>query len=112
MAKYTSTIFVGHSGKEYKTIVFPFKTTFKAGIGGVYIVTKRVEAEGKVTHEPFFVGSGHDIAGSFKFHPMSYQFNKYEVNTICVIKEAEEVARKEIYTDLLHKYMPLLNEFF
>ncbi len=113
MAQYTSATFTGTSGNDYQTIVFPFNTKFKAGIGGVYMVTKRSETDdGKITHEPFFLGSAQDLVESFKYHSMQYQFKKYEVNSICVIRETDEGRRKEIFSDLIEKYRPLLNEYF
>ena len=113
MAKLGNVTFTGLSGQSYKATVFPFNITFKEGIGGVYVVSKRTEnEEGQMSHDWFYVGSASDLRENFKMHTSAFQFRKYEVNAINVIREDDAGKRKEIYEDLVHQLKPLLNEMF
>ncbi len=113
MAKLGNATFTGLSGQTYNSVVFPFNIKFKAGIGAVYVVSKRTENEdGQMAHDWFYVGSAGDMRDQFAMHPNTFQFEKYEVNAICVIREDDTAKRKEIYEDLVHKLKPLINEMF
>lgn len=113
MAKLGNATFTGLSGQTYNSVVFPFKITFKPGIGAVYIVSKRTEnEEGQMTHDWFYVGSTADMREQFAMHPNVFQFEKYEVNAICVIREDDAANRKTIYEDIVYKLKPLINEMF
>lgn len=112
MAKIGNATFEGSSGKTYRSTVFPLKSTFKEGIGAVFLVTRRFEQEdGSNAHEWLYISSTADMREQFTgHHPMQFAFNKYKANAICVIRESDEAVRKDIYQDLRGKYMPLLNE--
>lgn len=111
MAKIGNATFEGESGKKYRTTVFPFKTVFKAGISGVYVVTRRFEqADGTFAHEWLYIGHSADMQQQFVAHPQTYGFNKYKANALCFIQEADESERKLAFADLWQKYKPLLNE--
>lgn len=112
MAKIGNATFEGQSGKKYQSTVFPMKSTFKEGIGAVYFVTRRFEQEdGSNAHEWLYISSTSEMRQLFMgHHPMEFGFNKYKANAICVIREEDEAARKEIFDDLREKYLPLLNE--
>ena len=93
----------GKSGTKYKFGAYPLDTVFKKGMGGVFVVTKRVRRDsGAVKHREIHLGQTGDLhlplpgeAGSFV---------TAGANCICVHGEKDETVRQEIQLDLTGRH--------
>jgi excinuclease UvrABC nuclease subunit len=100
----------GISGKEYKFLVYPLGTKFKA-IGGVYYISKRTKnQDGIGSHSPIYVGETSDLSERFDNHHKSSCFDRKNANCISVLINSSEKERLVIEKDLKKNYNPTCND--
>jgi len=96
----------GKSGNQYPFSTYPLGTVFEAGMGGVYVVTKRVrrKSNGAIKHREVFIGQTGDLhmpLGGEAQAPASAG-----ANCICVYAENDDTVRQGIHQDLMGRHRP------
>lgn len=95
--------FSGKSGARYEFLVYPLETVFAAGLGGVYVITRRKlgrSARGFV-HRRICTGQSDDLSQPLTDDAQSLSARR--ANCICVHAEKDKDARGKIEQDLLRQ---------
>lgn len=102
MAKVGTITFTGESGNEYDFDIYPIDTTWRDGIGAVYVVTYRYKKEnGKFYHTRIYIGQTDDLKGRLEDHHQIECIQNHDANCVCIHLDADEKSRVKKETDLI-----------
>ena len=105
MSKLGTTAFRGTAGHKYEFSIFSLDAHFKAGHGGVYVVTRRKdEPHSHHSIHVIFIGETSDFSTDLADHPNQADFEKEEANSICIHPTQEPKARERICRELREHY--------
>ncbi len=100
MSKLASVQLTGNSGARYVFHLYPLGTNFKA-VGGVYVITRRVEKSGGGFHHKCIrLGETADLSEGFDEHDRRGLVEQCLANCIWVHREPDQGRRREIRQDL------------
>lgn len=104
MAKETSVILKGASGRTYEFDVFPWGTSFKP-LGGLYTVLKKIPPNFHI----HYVGQTGDLSSRFDSHHKQSCFDRNGKTHIAVHLESSESVGLAKEADLVASYNPGCN---
>lgn len=110
MAKISTIIYKGKSGKSYEFNVYPITEECKDE-SGVYVFSKRLKNDkGIFEHTVIYVGKAKSFESRFYNHHKDDCIDKNGANCICLINIKNEKDRDAAELDLLAKYNTPCNE--
>ena len=105
-----SVTFKGASGNNYDFTALTGDADLGGG-GGVYIFTKRSETtDGVLSYTPLYIGQTQSFSDRLPNHEKWACALRNGVDSICILRHADEQTRRNIETDLLRNGTPVCND--
>ena len=108
MPKLGTVVLTGASGKKYELSVYPRADLFKH-LGAVYVLAKRIPHADSGDYTWIYVGETGDLSQRPVAQAHKTCIDEQEANSICLLIEQNDAARKVIAADLRQAYDPPCN---
>jgi len=107
MAKISSIVLLGASGKDYLFHVWDTEHPHE-NVAAVYAITRRYQDDaGTPNHRVLYIGQTDNLSTEFDNHPKADCLSLHQANSVCTYFDDNVDSRQAVEQDLIKYYNPV-----